>query len=113
MSIDDFEKIKNNIIFVYAKDNHYTEISENTIMQNRLHILQVTDPYVGIYFSKDYIRRKILRLDNQEIESIKDELEVEKKEEPALPQGGSLLMMGGEQAEGDSGMQGQQNPQEQ
>ena len=36
-------------------------------MQERLGLLQTADPYIGKYYSVDYIRRKILRQTDDEI----------------------------------------------
>ena len=36
-------------------------------MQERLGILASADPYIGKYFSVDYVRRKVLRQTDQEI----------------------------------------------
>ena len=37
------------------------------LLQGRLNLAQLAEPYVGKYYSQDYIRRKVLRQTDQEI----------------------------------------------
>ena len=94
MSDEDFEQLRNHLRFVYLQDNHFSEIVENSVLQNRMAILQTTDPYMGIYFSKAWVRKNVLRLDEEEIKQIQKEIEKEKQTEPQLPQGADMNMPG-------------------
>jgi hypothetical protein len=48
-------------------DNHFSELKETELMNERLNLASVADPYVGIYYSRDFVRRKILHQTDQEI----------------------------------------------
>jgi hypothetical protein len=55
------------IQYDFLYDNHFAELKETELLNERLSMVQVAEPYVGKYFSQDYLRRKILRQTDQEI----------------------------------------------
>jgi hypothetical protein len=55
------------IQFDFLYDNHFTELKEAELMNERLGLLATVEPYVGKYFSQDYVRRKVLRQTDEEI----------------------------------------------
>jgi hypothetical protein len=48
-------------------DNHFAELKDAELLNERLSLVATAEPYVGKYFSQDYVRRKILRQTDQEI----------------------------------------------
>lgn len=72
---EDWGGIKEKINYKYAQDQYYQEMKEAENIRNRLDVLNQMSPYVGIYFSKDYVRKKVLRLNDAEIEQIDQENE--------------------------------------
>ena len=77
---EDWESWKSNIIVDFVRDNHFTELKDTEIFQSRLNVLSQAQNYVGEYFSKEWIMRKVLYLDDDEIEKMKEEMEAEKVE---------------------------------
>ena len=73
--------------FDFRKDSYFTEAKENEILTNRLNLVNSADPYLGKYFSKAYVQKHILRLSEEEIADITQEVEQEKQENPdtAIP----------------------------
>jgi hypothetical protein len=55
------------IQYNFLYDNHFAELKESELLNERLNMVQVAEPYVGRYFSQDYVRRKILRQTDVEI----------------------------------------------
>lgn len=74
ISPDDWDDIANNIRFNFLRDNYFAELKEIEIMQNRLNTLQLVDPYVGKYYSEDWVKKNILRQMEDEIATIKSEI---------------------------------------
>ena len=74
-TFEDWEKIRKAIRFDFIRDNHYAELKEAELMQGRLNILQMIDPFVGKYYSPTYVKKHILRLDDEQIEEITTENE--------------------------------------
>jgi hypothetical protein len=77
---EDWKVISDHIQFDYVYDNHFSELKEAELIQNRLGVLAAAEPYVGTYYSVDYIRRNILKQTDSEIVEIDKRIEIEKKE---------------------------------
>jgi hypothetical protein len=61
---DDWDAIAQDIRFDFMRDNHFSEIKDNEILQGRLNILATIDPFVGKYYSPSYVKKNILNLDD-------------------------------------------------
>ena len=64
---EDWERMSEHIQYDFLYDNHFSELKETELMNERLALLQTAEPYVGKYYSQDYVRRKILRQTDVEI----------------------------------------------
>ena len=64
---EEWEQMSDHIQYDYLYDNHFAELKEAELMQERLGLVATADPYIGKYYSVDYIRRKILRQTDDEI----------------------------------------------
>jgi len=64
---EDWEIMSEHIQFDYLYDNHFSELKDAELLNERLGMVQIAEPYVGKYFSQDYVRRKILRQTDEEI----------------------------------------------
>jgi len=64
---EDWEMMDEHIQYDFLYDNHFAELKDAELLNERLSMVQVAEPYVGKYFSQDYVRRKILRQTDEEI----------------------------------------------
>jgi hypothetical protein len=64
---EDWKEMSEHIQFDFLYDNHFSELKEAELMTERLNMAATAEPYVGKYYSQDYIRRKILRQTDEEI----------------------------------------------
>ena len=64
---EDWEVMSEHIQYDFLYDNHFSELKEAELMNERLTLVQTAEPYVGKYYSQDYIRRNILRQTDMEI----------------------------------------------
>ena len=69
--------MKTHIQFDYVADNYFTELKEIEIRNERMNQVNVMDPYVGKYFSVEYMRRQVLKQTDQEIIEIDEQIEEE------------------------------------
>ena len=76
---EDWDDILPLIKYDYLEDNHYSELKDSEIMQQRLSMLQLLDPYVGKYYSQEWVRRNVLRLDDDQIKEIETQIDGEQK----------------------------------
>jgi hypothetical protein len=58
---EDWEIMSEHIQYDFLYDNHFSELKEAELMNERLALVATAEPYVGKYYSQDYVRRKILR----------------------------------------------------
>ena len=77
------------IQYDFLYDNHFSELKESELLNERLNSVQIAEPYVGRYFSQDYVRRKILRQTDEEIieqdKIIKKEIKDGTIPDPSIP----------------------------
>ncbi len=67
VSPEDWEKMEEHIQYDFLYDNHFSELKEAELMTERLNIAATAEPYVGKYYSQDWVRRKIIRQTDEEI----------------------------------------------
>ena len=64
---EDWEVMSEHIQYDFLYDNHFSELKEAELLNERLGSAATAEPYIGRYFSQDYVRRKILRQTDEEI----------------------------------------------
>ena len=64
---EDWEIMSEHIQYDFLYDNHFSELKDAELLNERLNMVATAEPYVGRYFSQDYVRRKILRQTDIEI----------------------------------------------
>jgi len=74
---EDWEAWRNNIIVDYASDNHFAELRNAELVRERLQTLDMTQQYVGEFYSKEWVFKNILNLNEEEIEQMKKEMSEE------------------------------------
>ena len=74
---EDWDKMAEHIQFDYVYDNHFAELKDHELMTERLNIMVAIEPYIGTYYSRDYVKRKVLRQTDEEIEEMAAEMEEE------------------------------------
>ena len=100
LTMDDWDEMKENIQYDYIFDNHFTELKDNELLTERLNSVGMIEPYLGRYFSVDYVRKQVLHFTDEEIEEM--DLQIEKEKELGIIQDPmemdpSLMGMGGEE----------------
>ena len=85
---EDWEYMNDHIQYDFLYDNHFAELKHAELMESRLNQVQMIEPYVGKYYSQDYVRRTILRQTDTEIQEqdmlIEKEIESGAIPDPAL-----------------------------
>ena len=67
---EDWDDMKEHIQYDYLYDNHFTELKNLEMMTEKLNVIAAMDPYVGKYFSTQYIRSEILGQTETQIEEM-------------------------------------------
>ncbi len=76
---EDWDKMSDHIQYDFLYDNHFAELKEAELLTNRLTLATTIEPYLGKYYSTEYVRKKVLRQTDTEIVDIdlqiQDEIE--------------------------------------
>jgi len=74
---EDWKKMEDHIQYDFLYDNQFAELKETEMIQGRLGNLAQIEPYIGKYYSTEFVRKRILRQTDQEIEEIDTQIEDE------------------------------------
>ena len=67
ITVEDWEKMSEHIQFDFLYDNHFSELKDAELLENRINLATLAEPYIGKYYSQDYVRRKIIRQTDADI----------------------------------------------
>ena len=104
VSLEDWDTISDHIQYDFLYDNQFAELKETEMLNERLGILATIEPYIGKYYSTEWVRKKVLRQTDSEIEEMDDQIEKE-IENGIIPDPSSIDPVTGEPlpAEGEGG----------
>jgi len=77
VSPEDWEVMSDHIQYDFLYDNHFAELKEAELLTNRMTLATTMEPYIGKYYSTEYIRKKVLRQTDSEIIEIDAQIEDE------------------------------------
>jgi len=76
---EDWKQMEDHIQYDFLYDNQFAELKETEMIQGRLGNLAQIEPYIGKYYSTEFVRKRVLRQTDQEIEEIDMQIEEEIK----------------------------------
>jgi hypothetical protein len=97
-TLEEWEDFKDDIYYDFLKDNNFTEMRESELLQNRIQMVATLDPFIGRYFSQQYVKQKVLMMTEEEIEEMQKQIMYEKENLPDFMQG---PVMGGQEQQGE------------
>jgi len=74
---EDWEVLSDHIQYDYVYDNHFSDLKKNELMNDKLGVVSAMEPYLGRYFSVEYVRRNILGQSDSEMKEIDEQIEKE------------------------------------
>ena len=89
LTLNDWRSIEQRIHYEWQTDSQFAELKESEMLQERLNLLQnmnFADEIVGNFYSKEFIRKRILKQTQEEIEEIDKQIEDEKAAAPDEPE---------------------------
>ena len=87
ISIEEWDVLQQQITYSFLQDGFFAELKNSEIMRERVNLVREVEPYIGKYFSNEYVRTNLLRQTELDIEKQDKQIEVEKPEEPEQNQG--------------------------
>ena len=67
---EDWDDMEEHIQYDFLFDNHFNELKEQEMMLQRMNLVAQMDPFLGKYFSVDYIRRQVLQQTEKEMKEM-------------------------------------------
>ena len=74
---EEWNEFKENIYYDYIKDNNFTELRDAELLTSRIQTLVSVDPYVGRYYSAEWVRKHILQQTDDDIKTIDQQIKQE------------------------------------
>ena len=74
---EDWEEMQEHIQYDYQFDNHFEELKQAELMGNRLQVATALDPFLGKYYSIEYVRKQVLMQNDAEYDEISMQMENE------------------------------------
>jgi len=74
---EDWEQLSDHIQYDFLYDNQFAELKESELLNERLGTLATIEPYIGRYYSQEWVRTKVLRQSSQEMEELDKQIEKE------------------------------------
>jgi len=108
---EDWKMMEDHIQYDFIYDNQFAELKESEMTESRLNQLSLIEPYIGKYYSTEYVRKRILRQSDQEIEEIDTQIEDE-IQKGIIPDPSSLDPITGEPLPPEGGEMGGEMPME-
>ena len=71
---EEWKEFREDIWYDFKKDNNFDELKEAELLTNRLTLLQIVDPYVGRYYSKEWVRKNVLMQTDDDIKEIDEQI---------------------------------------
>ena len=85
LTLNDWRMIEQKIHYEWQTDSQFAELKEAEMLTERLNLLQsmnYADEIVGNFYSKEYVRKRILKQTQEEIMEIDKQIELEKAAAP-------------------------------
>ena len=102
---EDWKTLSDHIQYDFVYDNQFAELKESELTNERLGTLATIEPYIGKYYSNEYVRKKILRQSDQEIIDIDEQIQKEIKD-GIIPDPNAVDPITGEPLEGGGDLGG-------
>jgi hypothetical protein len=107
-TLDEWQQFKQYIHYDFIKDNNFVELKEAELLQNRVSTLNMVQPYIGQFYSKKWVQKNILMLNDEDIETIEQEMDIEAQEE--AEKAAQMPIQADPDATPDNQQQGQKAP---
>jgi len=91
---DDWANMQEHIQYDFLEDGHFAELKEAELLNDRIQTLDGIQSYIGTFFSKEYVLKNVLHLNDGEIAEMQDQ--IKKENETEVDDGGIDVPDGGD-----------------
>ena len=75
----DWAQWKESIMFDFIEDNYFSELKESEMYKERFEMLGSLDEFMGTFISKEWVQKNILRFNDDDIETMQQQIDDEEK----------------------------------
>lgn len=79
-TLEEWEKFKQDIHYDFIKDNNFAELKEAELLETRINLLSKIEPYINNFFSKVWVQKNVLRMEEEEIKEMEKEMQEQQPE---------------------------------
>ena len=79
ITTQDWNDFKTYIAYDFIEDNYFSELKQSEMMRERFEMLGTVDEYAGKYVSNEWIRKNVLKMDEDAIKEMEDQISAEKE----------------------------------
>jgi hypothetical protein len=76
-TIEEWEQMQEFIKFDYVEDNNFAEMRDAELLRERINTLQVLQPFIGVYYSQKWVKKNVLMMNDETIETMQAEIDEE------------------------------------
>ena len=70
INAEEWDEINSVMRFDFIEDNHFSELKDQEIMQTRIQMLQSIEPYIGRFYSEEWVKKNVLQMPDDMIKDI-------------------------------------------
>jgi hypothetical protein len=89
---EEWLEVKDKIRYDFMKDNYFEELKQMEILREKIGLLRDVDDNVGKYFSRNWVQKHVLFMNDEEIEEMQKEIDLEREagvyKDPDMDDGG-------------------------
>ena len=74
---EDWDDMEEHIQYDFLFDNHFNELKEQEMLLARINLVTQMDPFVGKYFSTEYLRRHVLQQNDKEYKEMDKQMKTD------------------------------------
>jgi hypothetical protein len=79
---DDWNEMQEHIQYDFLQDGHFAELKDAELLDNRIQTLDAIQSYIGTFFSKEYVLKKVLRMNDADIDEMNQQIGKELDTDP-------------------------------
>ena len=72
ISPEDWPRMQEHIQYDFMEDGHFAELKDAELLNDRIQTLDGIQSYIGTFFSKEYVLKKVLNMTDAEVQEMRD-----------------------------------------
>ena len=90
---EDWPQIQEHLQYDFLQDGHFSELKDAELLNDRIQTLDSIQSYIGTFFSKEYVLKKVLRMNDADIDEMNQQIRKQLDTDPLdggvdMPDGG-------------------------